>query len=317
MAKYIIKQIVFGLITVLIVATVVFLLMRLLPTDYYFTEDQLMKFTDAQKEAALKAAGLTDPIWVQLKNFYVDLFTGNFGVSRRIETGVPVMTLIGSRFGISMKLGIISLIISLIFGILLGTIQTVFKDRLGDHIGTAYTVFVNAVPALVSYSLVLVIGTRVFGLPTTYSGRVHPVTSIILPIICLSMVSVAGYALWSRRYMVDELNKDYIKLAKMKGLTQKQIMTRHVLRNAFVPLAQYLPASFLLTIGGSLLVERFFSIPGMGPLLTDAIQLYDLNVVQGLVVIYAAMGVGGVILGDILMSIIDPRITLSQKGGVR
>ena len=117
--------------------------------------------------------------------------------------------------------------------------------------------------------------------------------------------------------MVDELNKDYIKLARIKGMAFKDIMVKHVLKNAFVPLVQYIPASFLLTISGSLLVERFFSVPGMGPLLTDAITRYDLNVVQTLVIIYAALGVLGVFLGDVLMMLLDPRIKLADKGGSR
>jgi oligopeptide transport system permease protein len=90
-----------------------------------------------------------------------------------------------------------------------------------------------------------------------------------------------------------------------------------VLRNAMVPMVQYIPASFLYTIGGSLLVERFFSVPGMGPLLTDAINRYDTNVVQCLVILYTTLGILGVFLGDILMMLVDPRITLTEKGGSR
>ena len=118
--------------------------------------------------------------------------------------------------------------------------------------------------------------------------------------------------------MIDEINKDYIKLARVKGMSSKDIMVKHVLRNAFVPLAQYLPASLLLTISGSLLAERFFSVPGMGPLMTDAINRYDTNIVQALVILYATMGIIGVFLGDVLMMIVDPRITLTDKeGGAR
>ena len=94
-------------------------------------------------------------------------------------------------------------------------------------------------------------------------------------------------------------------------------MTKHVFKNAFVPLVQYIPASFLYTIGGSLLVERFFSVPGMGPLLTDSIQRYDTNVVQTLTIIYAALGILGVFLGEVLMMIVDPRIKLTGKEGTR
>lgn len=317
MAKYTVKRLLQGLVTVFLIATIVFLLMRMLPTDYFFTEEQLMKYTDEQKESALDAAGLLDPIGVQLVRFWKNTAMLDFGVSRRIQANTPVVKVIGSKFAVSMRLGIISLCIALVLGVLLGILQTIFKDRLMDHIGTAYTVFVNAVPSLVSYSLVLVFGSHVLGLPSIYSTRTNTGLSSILPITCLCLASIAGYALWTRRYMVDEINKDYIKLARVKGLSTRQIMVKHVLRNAFVPLAQYLPASFLLTIGGSLLVERFFSVPGMGPLLTDSIQRYDLNVVQTLVILYAALGILGVFLGDVLMMIIDPRISLTGKGGGR
>lgn len=316
MIKYTIKRLLQSLVTVLIIVTIVFLLLRMLPTDYYFTEEQLMKFTEEQKNEQLLAAGLLDPIPVQLFRFYGDLLRLDFGESRRIQNGVPVVEVIGGKFAISMRLGLISVGISLVIGVAIGILQTRHKDRLFDHIGTAYTIFVNAVPGLVSYSLVLIFGSRVLGLPSMYSSR-NPGPSSILPIVCLAMTSIAWYALWTRRYMIDELNKDYIKLARVKGMSSKTIMVKHVLRNAFVPIAQYLPASMLLTIGGSLLVERFFSVPGMGPLLTDSISRYDTNVVQTLVILYASLGILGVFLGDVLMMIIDPRITLTSKGGSR
>ena len=316
MLKYTIKRLLESLVKVLIIVTIVFLLLRLLPTDYYFTEEQLMKFTEEQKQEQLLAAGLLDPIPEQLMDFYGDVIRLDFGESRRIQNGVPVVKVIGDKFQISMRMGIISIGISMVVGVLIGIIQTRYKDKVPDHIGTVYTIFVNSVPSLVSYSLVLIFGSRVLGLPSMYSTR-NPGPSSILPIVCLSMGSIAWYALWTRRYMIDELNKDYIKLARVKGMETKKIMVSHVLRNAFVPIAQYLPQSLLLTIGGSLLVERFFSVPGMGPLLTDSIQRYDTSVVQTLVMLYAALSILGVFLGDVLMMIIDPRITLTNKGGTR
>ena len=316
MLKYTIKRLLESLVTVLIIVTIVFLLLRLLPTDYYFTEEQLMKFTEEQKQEQLLAAGLLDPIPEQLMDFYGDVIRLDFGESRRIQNGVPVVKVIGDKFQISMRMGIISIGISMVVGVLIGIIQTRYKDKVPNHIGTVYTIFVNSVPSLVSYSLVLIFGSRVLGLPSMYSTR-NPGPSSILPIVCLSMGSIAWYALWTRRYMIDELNKDYIKLARVKGMETKKIMVSHVLRNAFVPIAQYLPQSLLLTIGGSLLVERFFSVPGMGPLLTDSIQRYDTSVVQTLVMLYAALSILGVFLGDVLMMIIDPRITLTNKGGTR
>ncbi len=316
MLKYTVKRLLQSAVTVLIVVSIVFLLLRMLPTDYYFTEDQLMKLSDAQRQEQLEAVGLLDPLPKQLFRFYGQLLQGDLGESRRIQSGVPVGKVIGKKFGISMKMGLISVGISLVLGVILGVVQARHKDRIMDHIGTAYTIFVNAVPPLVSYSLILIFGSRVLGFPSMYSTR-NPGPSSILPIVCLSLGSIAWYALWTRRYMIDEINKDYIKLARVKGMSTKDIMLKHVLRNAFVPLAQYLPASLLLTIAGSLLVERFFSVPGMGPLMTDAINRYDTNIVQALIILYASLGILGVFLGDVLMMIVDPRITLTDKGGSR
>ena len=213
-------------------------------------------------------------------------------------------------------MGLMAMVVSMVIVIPMGILQAMYKEKLFDAIGTAYTIFVNAVPALVSYSLVLVFGSRVLGLPSMYSTR-NPGPSSTLPIFCLAMGSIAWYALWMRRYMIDEINKDYIKLARVKGLSTSQIMYRHVLRNAFVPMVQYIPATALLTIGGSLLVERFFSVPGMGPLLTDSINRYDVNVVQTLVILYSTLSILGVFLGDVAMMIVDPRITIAEKGGSR
>jgi len=202
--------------------------------------------------------------------------------------------------------------------VVFGVAQAHYKGGAFDHIGTGFTVVVNAVPHLVIYTIIMIAGSSLFGLPMRYDATAaNPTLTKILPIVCLSVASTAGYMLWTRRYMVDELNKDYIRLAKLKGLSSRKVMFRHVLKNAFVPLAQYLPYSILLTVGGSLLVETFFSVPGMGPELTKAIGRYDLNLVQGIVLLYATMGILGVFLGDLLMTMIDPRIKLTGKGDVR
>ena len=130
MFKYTIKRLLQSVVTVLIVVTIVFLLMRMLPTDYFFTEDQLMKFTPEQKEEQLQAAGLLDPMPKQLVRYYGQLLKFDFGESRRIQNGVDVVSVIGDKFAISMKLGCTALVISLFLGILIGIIQTLNKDRI-------------------------------------------------------------------------------------------------------------------------------------------------------------------------------------------
>ena len=317
MLKYTIKRMLQSVVTIFLIATAVFVLIRMLPPEkFYFDADEQMYLTDDVKEGILREAGLLDPLPKQLFRFYGDTLQGDFGDSLRMQKGTAVTKLVSKKVGISLRNGAMALGIALVVGASMGVFQTLYKDKLFDHIGTGYTIFVRAVPTIVSYSLVLVLGSKFLGLPSLYSSR-KPMISNIMPVFCLAMVSIAGYAIWTRRYMVDELNKDYIKMAKIKGLSNREIMFGHVLKNAFVPLVQYLPASLLDTIGGSLLVERFFSIPGMGTFLADAITCYDVNVVQTLSLLYATLGVLGAFLGDVLMTLIDPRISLLAKEGTR
>ena len=263
----------------------------------------------------MKAAGET-PFEGKMKDDYYTRLMFNLGKSIRLEKNQYVTDVIAVKMSVSMRIGLIALAVSLVLGVVLGVLQARYKDKLFDHIGTGYTVFLNAVPHLVIYTVIA--GASLLGLPMRYDATApQPWLTMVLPIVCLSIGSTAGYMLWTRRYMVDELNKDYIRLAKLKGLSDRQVMFRHVLKNAFVPLAQYLPYSILLTVGGSLLVETFFAVPGMGPELTMAIGRYDLNLVQGIVLLYATLGILGVFLGDLLMTLIDPRIKLTGKGDVR
>ncbi len=189
------------------------------------------------------------------------------------------------------------------------------KTNYWDKIGTVYIVLINAVPAAVYYLLIQINVTSWFKLPILY--REGQPASYILPLVSMALPSIAGYAMWMRRYMVDELNKDYISLARIKGLKSSAIMVKHVMRNAFIPMAQYLPASILFTISGSLYIEYLYSIPGMGGLLVQTIQRQDTPLVQVLVLIFASFSVFGLFLGDMLMVILDPRIKLDRKGESR
>jgi oligopeptide transport system permease protein len=138
-----------------------------------------------------------------------------------------------------------------------------------------------------------------------------PVTWI-LPVVCLALPSIASYGMWMRRYMVDQMNQDYVKLAKAKGVSERKIMTSHIFRNAVVPMVQTIPGSLLLTIMGSLYVESIYSVPGMGGLLINVIQRQDNTMVQALVLIFASLGIIGLFLGDLMMIIVDPRISLNR-----
>lgn len=314
MVKYILKRFGQSLVTLFIVVSVVFLLMRLLPVEGYFGEGY-DKLTPEQRTASLERMGLLDPWYVQLGNFYLRLAKGDLGTSIIYRRDIPVTEIIGPRIPYSMYFGIVATIFSLIFGLSLGVSMARKKGQTVDKGGTAYIVVINAVPSAVYLLFIQLYGTSLFSLPILFDK--YNFKSWILPAISLSLGGIAGYAMWIRRYMVDELNKDYIKLAMAKGLPEKLIMVRHVMRNAFVPMAQYLPAAILSTISGSIYIESLYSIPGMGGLLVDVIQRQDNPMVQALVLIFSSIGIVGLFLGDMLMALFDPRIKLVKGEGAR
>ncbi len=314
MLKYSLKRSFQSLFTLAIVVTVVFLLMRLMPEEGYFGTG-FEKLDEAQKESILTNMGLRDPLVIQVKNFYSKLLKGDLGVSTTYRPNVPVNEILKDKIPYSIWLGLSSVFISMIVGLLAGIQMARYKGKAWDKIGTVYIVVINAVPAAVYYLFIQLYLTRFLNLPILFD--VERPMSWILPILSMSLGSIAAYAMWMRRYMVDELNKDYIKLARAKGMKNKSIMTNHVMRNALVPMAQYFPASILFAIGGSLYIESLYSIPGMGSLLVESIQRQDNALVQALVLIYSAMSIFGLLLGDILMAMIDPRIKFGKEGGGR
>ncbi len=314
MLKYSIKRLLQSLLTLFIIVTVVFLLMRLLPEEGYFGT-AYEKLDEQQREAILTSMGLRDPIHKQLINFYKNLLTGNLGQSITFRPKVPVMEIIKAKVPYSLYFGLASIGISLFLGITLGIAMARNKSKFWDKFGTGYVVFIRAVPAAVYFLFLQIYVTGIFKLPMLFD--IDKPKTWILPAISMSLGGIASYAMWMRRYMVDELNKDYVKLARAKGLKSKTIMVKHVFRNAFVPMAQYLPASILFTIAGSIYIESLYSIPGMGGLLVEVIKRQDNTLVQALVLIYSSIGIVGLFLGDILMAMFDPRINLQKKGGAR
>ena len=313
MVKYLIKRFSRSLVTLFIIISVVFILLRFMPIEGYFQNFE--KLTNAQIQSGIKNMGLDKPVLIQLKNFYVGLFQGDLGVSRIYRANVPITDILATKIPISLLLGGSSLILSLFLGIPLGTVMARSKGKFWDKFGTAFIVFIQAVPAAVYYLFIQIFGSQWFGVSMLFDKEI--LATWILPIISMSLGNIAYYGMWLRRYMVDESNKDYVKLAKAKGVSNKNIMMRHVFRNAFVPMIQYIPSSFLNTVIGSIYVESLYSVPGMGGLLVDVVKRQDNTMVQAIVIVFACVGIIGLILGDFLMTIIDPRISFNKKGGAR
>ncbi|MDD6682721.1 MAG: ABC transporter permease [Clostridiales bacterium] len=313
MAKYLLKRIGQSIFTLVIILSLVFVMVRQMPIDGYF--DNIDKLDPAVIQETLDKMGLNDPMIVQLKNFFLNLLKGDLGTSTRYSRGVPIVEIVANKAPISLTLGVIAMAVSMVLGIPLGAAMARGKNKFWDKFGTVFIVLINAVPSAVYYIYLQNYGSDFLGVSMLFDRNNW--TTWILPIFSLSLGNIAYYAMWLRRYMVDELNKDYVRLARAKGVDSKKITMRHVFRNAFVPMIQYIPTSLLYTVGGSIYVESLYSVPGMGGLLVDVITKQDNPMVQAIVMIYSCIGIVGMLLGDLLMAVIDPRISLTKKEGAR
>lgn len=309
MLQYLAKRFGRSIISLVIIISVVFILLRQMPIEGYFPNYE--KMTDLQIQNGLEALGLNDPLPVQLGRFWADLLHGDLGESITYRPKVPVTEIIGEKIPYSVKLGCMAIVVSLLAGIPMGAMMARYKGKWFDKFGTLFIVFIQAVPAAVYYLFIQLYGTIILDIPLMFDPS-NP-KSWILPVISMSLGNIAYYGMWLRRYMVDETNKDYVKLATAKGLSGNKVFFKHVFRNAFVPMIQYLPTSFLNTVIGSIYIESLYSVPGMGGLLVQVIKKSDNTMVQGIVLLYATVGVIGLLLGDVLMTVIDPRISLSKK----
>ena len=290
MLKYIAKRLLQSVLTLFIIITIIFCLLRLMPEEGYLGANY-DKMSDIQRETILTELGLRDPLPVAITEILAD------------------------KAPISIRMGLMAMGISLVVGIPLGVLMTRFKGNFPDKLGMGFVVLVMAIPQAVYHLFIQTYLTDFFSLPMLF--KEPNMMSWILPTVSLSLYNTATFALWMRRYMVDELNKDYVRLARAKGVKNAVIMGAHVFPNAFVPLIQTIPTLILQTAMGSIYVESLYSVPGMGGLLVDVIQRQDNAMVQALVLIYAALGILGLLLGDILMGLCDPRITFAEKGGSR
>lgn len=316
MTSYVAKRVLRALVTLFIIITILFALLRLMPIEGYF--ENFDKMSELQIQVKLQSLGLTDPLPKQLLRFYGQLLHGDLGTSNVYRRGVSINEIIAEKIPVSIRLGLSSFALSLVLGLGLGiwmARSTRTRFKIGDKLGTVFIVVIQAVPSAVYHIVIQFVGSQYAGMPMLF--RPEEPVSYILPILSLSIGSTAYYAMWLRRYMVDEANKDYVKLARAKGVPEARISRQHVFRNAMIPLIQYIPGSILSTLMGSLYVESLYSIPGMGGLLVTAIKRHDNTLVQALVLIYAVISILGLLFGDLLMAVVDPRISLNRKEDAR
>ena len=227
-------------------------------------------------------------------------------------TNVPTVKGGMSKMGYSFSIGICAVVISYLLGVPLGILMARKKDKFIDKLGTIYIIFIIAVPSLAYIFLFKAIGYKM-GLPTVFNVDSSSKLMYVLPVVSLSLPSIASLMKWLRRYMIDQMNSDYVKFARSGGLSESEIFSKHILKNAIIPIVHGIPGSILGALTGAIITERVYVVPGAGNLLTQAINKYDNSVIVGVTLYYAILSVTSLILGDILMSMVDPRISFSSK----
>ena len=305
MAKYVIKRVLLSIVTLWLVSTITFGLMFLVPGGPFLSEK-------APSAATLKAMnakyGLDQPKIVQYKNYMTKAFLhGDLGPSLK-QRGRTVNQIIDNGFKVSARIGGLSILLALIVGIPLGSIAALNRGKWIDNVIIVFSTFGIAVPSFVVSVILMVILSVNLNLLPTY-GLTSPL-HYIMPVVALAYYPSSYISRLMRSSMLEVLGQDYMRTAKAKGLAQSVILFKHALRNAILPVVTYLGPLLAYTLTGSFIVERIFTIPGLGNSFISSITNRDYPLIMGTTIFLAALIIVMNMLVDIAYKLIDPRIKL-------
>ena len=307
--KYIFKRVLYSIVAILVLLLLLFLMLDLMPGSP-FNDDKL---SEEQILVLEQKYGLNDPFLVRYFRYITSILKGDFGVSYNIATNVPITDLLETRLPTSIRLGGQAVLLGATIGLILGLIAALKHNTIFDTIATIISVLGVSLPSYVfALALSYTLGYRMGWFPLLYDSTT-PFVSSVLPTLALSMFSMANIARFTRTEMLEVLRSDYMLLAESKGISGPKLIIRHALRNALIPIITVLGPLIVNTMTGSLVIEKIFSIPGIGELMVRAIQQNDYNVTIALSFIYSLMYIGIMLVVDILYGIIDPRIRLSKE----
>ena len=292
--KYILKRIFYMIVTLFLIATITFFLMKLLPGSPYANEENL---TDAQLQIMNAKYGLDKPVWMQYFIYLGGLVRLDLGMSFQYNS--TVLNLLSSRVGPSFQIGLQALIFGMGMGTLLGLVAAMKQNTIVDTGATFFAIIGRSVPSFV-FAVILQL---VFGV-------IFP----ILPTLALSISPVADSARFIRTEMVEVLQSDYMELARAKGLSRMEVVMKHGVRNALIPLVTIAGPMLVGLMTGSMVIENIFAIPGIGEQFVKSILTNDYPTIMGVTMMYSFLLVVTILIVDLLYGFIDPRIRLTQGG---
>ncbi|MGP4041172.1 oligopeptide ABC transporter permease [Gracilibacillus sp. D59] len=306
MAKYILQRLVYMIITLFIIATATFFLMKLLPGSPF--NELGGKMTEEQEQILLEEYGLNEPVPVQYAKYMVGMVQGDLGVSFQYNNR-SVTDIILNRLGPSAQLGAQALIIGSILGIVLGMIAAIRHNTWLDYSSNVLAVIGISIPSFVFAGLLqyyFAVQWRIFP-PSFWEGPIYTV----LPTIALMIFPMAICARFMRTEMLEVLGSDYIELARAKGVSNSSIMFKHALRNALIPVITVLGPMTVSLMTGTLVIEQIFAVPGIGEQFVRSISVNDYPVIMGTTMLFSVLFVVIILVVDLLYGIIDPRIRIT------
>ncbi|MBN1255492.1 MAG: ABC transporter permease [Deltaproteobacteria bacterium] len=303
MQRYIAQRLVQAVVTIFLMSIIVFLMGRMtgdpatLLMSQYSTEDDRIEIT--------KRLGLDKPLPEQYLIFITDALHGDFGRSVKGDRR-PALEIVLERLPASLKLAAVSLVIGLLFGLALGITSAIKRGSALDTAARVFALFGQSIPVfLLGIVLMYVFAVLLHWLPTSgYGGFKY----YILPAITMSWFTVAAITRLARTSMLDVLNCEYIKLARIKGLSESVVILKHALRNSLIPVITFMGTFFVIMITGAVVIETVFSWPGIGRLAVETVMDRNFPILQTIVLFMTTLYIFANLFVDILYAYVDPRI---------
>jgi peptide/nickel transport system permease protein len=318
MVTYIVRRLILALIVLIIITLMIFLVIRFLPGDpiyLYMSRQEQQTLTLEQIQAARHEFGLDKPMVVQYFEWINGIFHGNFGDSLFYSESVGA--LLKRRIPVTLNIGIPAFIIGSIFGTAAGVLSALRRGKALDSVMAILSYMGIAVPIFwLGILLIYVFGLKLrllpmFGYTSPTTDLIQNIKQLILPVACLAVTPLASLARQSRSSMLEIIRQDYIRTAWSKGLTERNVVFRHALKNGLIPVVTLMGISLSYILGGSVFIETVFSIPGMGSLSVQALLSKDYAIIQAITLLIAAMIVVVNLLVDLTYGWLDPRIRYS------
>ena len=294
------------LVTLFVIVSITFFLMQLLPGTPFTNPEKL---TEQQLKILNTKYGLDQPVGIQYIRYIGNLVQGDLGYSFQHE-GRTVTSMISDRIGPSAFIGLQALVFGAIIGLILGIISALKHNSIFDYGSVAIAVIGMSIPSFVFAALLqYYVGVKLEWLPVAlWEGY----SSTILPSFALSVTVTATVARFIRSEMLEVLGQDYVITARAKGMTENQVIVKHVIRNALIPVVTMLGPLAVSIMTGTLVIEKIFSVPGLGEQFTLSILVLDYSVIMGITIFYSALFIFVVFLVDIIYGFLDPRITYNE-----